>query len=68
MLSNKYNYQDEEPIIKKVKKTREKKVKEDKTKFEWITELKNLKHIEEKPEKYIENLKMDKIKKELIYA
>ena len=28
MLSNKYNYQDEEPIIKKVKKTREKKVKE----------------------------------------
>ncbi len=36
-----------------------KKIKDDKNKFEWINELKNLKHIEGKPEKYIENLKMD---------
>lgn len=37
----------------------DKKVLNDKSRFEWIKELKNLKQIEGKPEKYIENLKMD---------
>lgn len=36
-----------------------KKVQDDKSKFKWIEELKNLKHISDKPEKFIENLKMD---------
>ncbi len=36
-----------------------KKINENKTKFEWIEELKNLKHQEENPEKYIKDLKMD---------
>ncbi len=36
-----------------------KKSKMDKDKFEWIEELKNVKLSEEKPEKFLENLKMD---------
>ncbi|MFZ2205365.1 MAG: RelA/SpoT family protein [Minisyncoccia bacterium] len=36
-----------------------KKAQDDKSKFKWIEELKNLKHISDKPEKFIENLKMD---------
>jgi GTP pyrophosphokinase len=37
----------------------DKKAKEDKSKFEWLEELKNLNHAENKPEKYIEDIKMD---------
>ena len=37
----------------------EKKIKNDKLKFEWIEGLKDLKKVENKPEKYIEHLKMD---------
>ena len=41
------------------KENGDKKIPDDKSRFEWIRELKNLKHIEGKPEKYIEDLKMD---------
>ncbi len=37
----------------------DKKTPDEKSRFEWIEELKNLKHIEGKPEKYIEDLRMD---------
>jgi len=36
-----------------------KKIKDDKLKFEWIEELKDLKNVENKPEKFIEHLKTD---------
>ncbi len=36
-----------------------KQILDNKSKFEWIEELKNLKHLEEKPEKFLENIKMD---------
>lgn len=35
------------------------KIKNDKSKFEWIEGLKNLKNVVNKPEKFIEHLKMD---------
>jgi GTP pyrophosphokinase len=41
------------------KENGDKKAKEDKSKFDWIEELKNFKHLGESPEKYIEDLKMD---------
>jgi len=37
----------------------DKKIKNDKSKFEWIEGLKDLKNVENKPEKFIEHLKMD---------
>ncbi len=37
----------------------DKKVQDDKSKFKWIDELKNMKHVQDEPEKFIENLKMD---------
>ena len=37
----------------------DKQAKDDKSKFEWIKELKDFKDAEEKPEKYIKGLKMD---------
>ncbi len=37
----------------------DKKIKDDKSKFEWIEGLKDLKNVENKPEKFIEHLKMD---------
>lgn len=37
----------------------DKKARDDKSKFEWIEELKNFKQLGEKPEQYIKNLKMD---------
>jgi (p)ppGpp synthase/HD superfamily hydrolase len=37
----------------------DKKAKEDKDKFEWLEELKNLKNFEKEPKKYLENLKTD---------
>jgi guanosine-3',5'-bis(diphosphate) 3'-pyrophosphohydrolase len=41
------------------KESGDKKAREDKSKFEWIEELKDFKEIEKKPKKYIEDLKMD---------
>lgn len=41
------------------KENGDKKAKEDKSKFEWLEELKNLKRTESNPEKFFENLKMD---------
>lgn len=36
-----------------------KKVKDKKSKFEWIDELRDLQHVLEEPKKFLENLKMD---------
>ncbi|MEI7765265.1 MAG: RelA/SpoT family protein [bacterium] len=41
------------------KENGDKQAKEDKSKFDWIEELKNFKHQKGSPEKYIEDLKMD---------
>lgn len=37
----------------------DKKAKDDKSKFKWIDDLKNMKHLPDEPERYIENLKTD---------
>jgi len=41
------------------KENKGKKINDDKSKFEWLDELKDLKNVEGKPEKFIENLKTD---------
>lgn len=41
------------------KEKNDKKINENKSKFEWIEELKNIKDLPDKPEKFLENIKMD---------
>lgn len=41
------------------KENKGKKINDDKSKFEWLDELKDLKNVEGKPEKFIEHLKTD---------